>query len=61
MPHAVPTDRKIIPGDIIQFDIGCRYKGYCSDMSRVVFVEEMDEEYRKIYDFVLEQQKCNKR
>ena len=57
MPHAVPTDRKIIPGDIIQFDIGCRYKGYCSDMSRVVFVEEMDEEYRKIYDFVLEQQK----
>lgn len=56
MPHVVPTDRKIIPGDIIQFDMGCKYKGYCSDMSRVVFVEEMDEKYKEIYDFVLEQQ-----
>ena len=56
MPHAIPTDRKIMPGDIIQFDIGCKYKGYCSDMSRVVFVEEMDECYKEIYDFVLEEQ-----
>lgn len=56
MPHAVPTDRKIMPGDIIQFDIGCKYKGYASDMSRVVFVEEMDDYYKSIYDFVLEEQ-----
>lgn len=56
MPHAIPTDRKIISGDIIQFDIGCKYKGYASDLSRVVFVEEIDEEYKKIYDFVLEEQ-----
>lgn len=57
MPHAVPTDRKIMYGDIIQFDIGCKYKGYASDMSRVVFVGEIDEEYKKVYDFVLEQQR----
>ena len=56
MPHAVPTDRIIRKGDIIQFDIGAKYKGYCSDLSRVVFVEEMKEEYKELYDFVLNQQ-----
>jgi len=57
MPHAEPTDRKIVSGDIIQFDIGCKYKGYTSDLSRVVFVEEISEEYKKVYEFVQEQQR----
>ena len=57
MPHAVPTDRVVQKGDIIQFDIGAKYKGYCSDLSRVVFVEEVKEEYKEIYDFVLGEQK----
>lgn len=57
MPHAVPTDRVIQKGDIVQFDIGCKYKGYGSDLSRVVFVEEMKEEYKEVYDFILEEQK----
>lgn len=56
-PHAVPTDRVIKSGDIVQFDIGCKYEGYCSDFSRVVFVENMEEKYKEVYDFVLEQQK----
>ena len=57
MPHAVPTDRRIVAGDIIQFDIGCKYKGYNSDLSRVVFVEDMADEYKEIYNFVLEEQR----
>lgn len=57
MPHAVPTDRVVQKGDIIQFDIGCKVNGYCSDFSRVVFVEEMKEEYKTVYDFVLGEQK----
>lgn len=57
VPHAVPTNRRITAGDIIQFDIGCKYKGYASDLSRVVFVEDMADEYKPIYDFVLDQQK----
>jgi len=57
MPHATPTDRKIVHGDIIQLDMGCKYNGYASDMSRVVFVGEIDEEYKKAYDFVLAQQR----
>ena len=57
MPHAVPTDRVIQKGDIIQFDFGAKYKGYCADLSRVVFVEEIKEEYKEIFNFVLEEQK----
>lgn len=57
MPHVIPTDRVVKKGDIIQFDIGCKYKGYCSDLSRVVFVEDMKDEYKEVYDFVLNEQK----
>ena len=57
MPHAIPTDRKLESGDIIQFDIGCRVEGYCSDMSRVTFVDFVKDEYKEIYDFVSNVQK----
>lgn len=57
MPHAVPTDRVIQKGDIIQFDFGAKVNGYCSDFSRVVFVEEVKEEYKEVYNFVLDEQK----
>ena len=56
MPHAVPTHRKLQSGDIIQFDFGAKYKDYCSDFSRVVFIDEMKDEYKEVYDFVIEQQ-----
>ena len=36
MPHAVPTSRKIQSGDIITIDMGCKYEGYCSDMTRTI-------------------------
>lgn len=55
-PHAVPTDRVIQQNDIIQFDFGAKYEGYCSDCSRVVFVGNITEEQNKVYDFVLEEQ-----
>lgn len=56
MPHAVPSDRKIQRGDIIQFDIGAKYKGFCADLSRVVFVEEVKQEYKELYNFILSEQ-----
>lgn len=56
MPHAVPTNRKLQSGDIIQFDIGAKYHGYCADFSRVVFADYMKNEYEDSYNFVLEEQ-----
>ena len=53
MPHAVPGNRKIKNGDIVLIDMGCKYKGYCSDMTRVLFVGYVDEEFEKAYDVCL--------
>lgn len=52
-PHTVPTDRKIKNGDAIVIDFGAKYKGYCSDMTRTIFVGEVDEETKNLYNFIL--------
>lgn len=55
-PHAIPTDRKIQEKDIITIDMGCKVNGYCSDMTRTIFVGEVPEEIKPIYDLVLKNQ-----
>lgn len=54
--HSTPTEREIKYGDIILLDFGCVVDGYCSDISRTIFVGEIKEEYKKIYDIVLKSQ-----
>ena len=56
MPHAVPTDKKIEKGDPITIDMGCKYKGYCSDMTRTVFAEYVPQFIKPVYDLVLKNQ-----
>ncbi len=56
MPHAVPTDKKIEAGDPITIDMGCKYKGYCSDMTRTIFAGFIPQQIRPIYDMVLKNQ-----
>ena len=56
-PHAVPTNRKIQNQDIITIDMGCKVNGYCSDMTRTIFVGKPTEEMKKVYDLVLNNQK----
>ena len=51
-PHAVPTDRSFTEQDIITIDMGCKYKGYCSDMTRTFFIGEPTEKQKKVYDLV---------
>ena len=58
MPHAIPGNRKIKNGDIILIDMGCKYKGYCSDMTRMLFVGYMEEEYEKPYEICLNNNKA---
>ena len=53
MPHAVPGSRKIKDGDIILIDMGCKYKGYCSDMTRMIFVNYIEDEYKEAYDICM--------
>ena len=56
-PHAIQSDRKIVSGDVILLDFGCKYNGYCSDMTRVIFVDFIQDDIKRIYDLVLESKK----
>lgn len=37
-PHAVVSERRLQPSDSVVMDFGARWQGYCSDMTRTVFV-----------------------
>lgn len=43
MPHAVPTDRPLQKGEPVIIDMGLVLEGYCSDMTRTVFLGEPDQ------------------
>lgn len=48
MPHGVPRDVKVQKG-FLTMDYGCKYNGYCSDMTRTVVVGKADEDMKKLY------------
>ena len=56
-PHWIPSDRRIKNADPILIDMGCKYQGYCSDMTRTIFMGCILEEIKPVYDLVL---KCQK-
>ena len=49
LPHAVPTDRRLAKGEPIILDVGVQLDGYCSDMTRTVFLGNPGRDFRKIY------------
>ncbi|MFO7772854.1 MAG: Xaa-Pro peptidase family protein [Dehalococcoidia bacterium] len=56
LPHARPTEKTICAGEPVLLDMGARISGYCSDLSRTLFVGEADKTLREIYDIVLKAQ-----
>lgn len=56
MPHAIPSTKKLAKGEFITMDFGCRYQGYCSDMTRTVCLGNPTDEMKEIYDIVLSAQ-----
>ena len=52
LPHAVPSERKFVLGDMITIDLGCKYQEYCGDMTRTVALGSISDDYRKIYETV---------
>jgi len=56
IPHWIPSDRKVKMADPILIDMGCKYQGYCSDMTRTIFMGCILEEIKPVYDLVLKNQ-----
>lgn len=54
--HSTPSDRIIKENDIVLLDFGYVINGYCSDMSRTIFIGDITEKQKKYYDLVLETQ-----
>lgn len=55
-PHAITTEKTIEKGDPITIDFGCKYQGYCSDMTRTIFAGYVPDRMKPIYDLVLKDQ-----
>ncbi|MCH8869390.1 MAG: aminopeptidase P family protein [Chloroflexi bacterium] len=56
LPHHRADETVVKEGDAIVIDMGAKYRGYCSDLTRTVFVGTPDEKFREIYDIVLHAQ-----
>jgi Xaa-Pro aminopeptidase len=57
IPHHQNTNKKLKKGDIVLIDMGVKYKGYCSDMTRTFFTKSPTKLQEKVYNTVLKAQK----
>ncbi|MBP3894488.1 MAG: aminopeptidase P family protein [Atopobiaceae bacterium] len=51
-PHHEPDQTVFHKGDMVLFDVGCKYDWYCSDMTRVFFTAEPTAHQLEIYETV---------
>lgn len=54
--HHTPSDRPLEKGDLVLMDFGCKFEGYCSDMTRTVVLGSASDEQRELYELVLRAQ-----
>lgn len=56
-PHGNPSMKTIEKGDLVLFDLGVVFEGYCSDTTRTIAYKSITPEQEKIYNTVLEAEK----
>ena len=47
---SLPTKRVLQQGDILMFDVGARFEGYCADLSRTVAIGAATDAMHTLYD-----------
>lgn len=55
-PHHKAGDRCFKRGDSVVLDLGAAYKGYCSDITRTIFIERVGSKEKAVYEVVREAQ-----
>lgn len=56
LPHARPSSRTLTTGDLVVLDMGARYRRYCSDLTRTVYLGEPGPKEIDVFNLVLEAQ-----
>jgi Xaa-Pro aminopeptidase len=56
LPHGKPGNNKLGSGKFILIDFGCKYKGFCSDMTRTFVIGSASSQMKKMYTTVLDAQ-----
>jgi Xaa-Pro aminopeptidase len=56
LPHGIASDRVIGRDEFVKLDFGAYYKGYCSDITRTLFIGTPTKKHVEIYQIVLEAQ-----
>ena len=54
LPHAIPSDRRIVEGEPLLIDWGARLNEYCSDTTRTLVLGKPKDPFRKVFDTVVE-------
>lgn len=57
LPHAYPTNRRLVDGEPILIDWGVSGDGYACDLTRVLFHNKIPARLKRIYGVVLDAQK----
>jgi len=53
-PHASTTQKRVCQGELVVIDVGAKYGGYCSDITRTITVGFINEDFKKMFTPVLE-------
>jgi Xaa-Pro aminopeptidase len=56
MPHARPSGQSIQDSQTVVIDIGARFEGYGSDLTRTFYLGKPGEKFRQVYETVLNAQ-----
>ena len=57
-PHAEPSDHRLRPGEPVIIDMGVKYQGYCSDITRSFCVGGDSPRFREVFDLVKQAKKA---
>ena len=57
-PHHHPGSRRVQPDEMVLFDFGGRFGGFCSDTTRCVYTGEVPADVRAAYDVLTEAQEA---
>ena len=51
-PHHEPDDTAFVPGQMVLYDVGCLWQGYCADMTRTFFTAQPTDHQLEVYETV---------